>query len=217
MNNKTLGECVYCGKSLFSESVHTCTPQAKQGLDAPVWPIEDCVRVLKTLNYIEGIAAKGEGRQMRDDESLEQFILGYVKRLETQTKQGHGEPVALDVTLEGDEAILLYDQLGDDREDLSPVRLVVGDGHSGYGLYVAQADYQDEGAVLLTAITPPTPQPAQKQLSDKEVKAITYVGPVYAPDGIVTRTAQNYLQEIQGHRLDAIRRTEAAHGIKGVA
>ncbi len=30
MNNKTLGECVYCGKSLFSESIHTCTPKAKQ-------------------------------------------------------------------------------------------------------------------------------------------------------------------------------------------
>jgi hypothetical protein len=30
MNNKILGNCVYCGKSLFSESIHTCAPQAKQ-------------------------------------------------------------------------------------------------------------------------------------------------------------------------------------------
>lgn len=30
MNNKTLGKCVYCDKSLFSESIHTCAPQAKQ-------------------------------------------------------------------------------------------------------------------------------------------------------------------------------------------
>ena len=70
------------------------TQQANQEHGEPVWPLEDCVRLLKTLNYIEGIAAKGEGRQMRDDESLEQFILGYVKRLETQPKQEQGETVA---------------------------------------------------------------------------------------------------------------------------
>jgi len=65
------------------------------------------------------------------------------------------EPVALDVTLEGDEARALYDLFGDDREDLSPVRLLVGDGHSGYGLYVALAEYQDEGAELIASIIPP--------------------------------------------------------------
>jgi hypothetical protein len=72
------------------------------------------------------------------------------------------EPVAFDVTIDGDEAQTLYDQLGDDREDLHPIRIVVGDGHSGYGLYVAQAEYQDEGAVLITSITPPA-QPAPVQ------------------------------------------------------
>jgi hypothetical protein len=69
------------------------------------------------------------------------------------------QPVALDVTIDGDEAKALYDLMGDDREDLSPVRLLVGDGHSGYGLYVALAEYQDEGAELIASITPPA-QPA---------------------------------------------------------
>jgi hypothetical protein len=64
------------------------------------------------------------------------------------------EPVALDVTLDGEEAKLLRDMLGDDRDELSPVRLLVGNGHSGHGLYAAHAEYQEEGAVLLAA-TPP--------------------------------------------------------------
>ncbi len=78
------------------------------------------------------------------------------------------EPVALDITLEGDEAQALYDQLGDDRENLHPIRMVVGDGHSGHGLYVAQAEYQDEGAVLITSITPPQRNP----LTDEEIVLI---------------------------------------------
>jgi hypothetical protein len=72
---------------------HDCDKCKEQS--EPVWALEDCVRTLKTLNYIEGIAVKGEGRQILDDESLEQFILGYVKRLEAElAKQEHGEPVA---------------------------------------------------------------------------------------------------------------------------
>jgi hypothetical protein len=78
-------------------------------------------------------------------------------------KQEQGEPVALDVILDFDEAKILYDQFGDDREYLSPVRLIVGDGHSGYGLYAAQAEYQDEGAVLIASITPPAALAKQEQ------------------------------------------------------
>jgi hypothetical protein len=72
---------------------------------------------------------------------------------------------ALDVTLAEDQAGLLRDMLGD-REayaEAIPVRLLVGDGHSGHGLYVAQAEYQDEGAVLLTAL-PRRPRPPWKRL-----------------------------------------------------
>lgn len=61
---------------------------------------------------------------------------------------------ALDVTLDEDQAGLLRDMLGDpaEYEEALTVRLIVCDGHSGHGLYVAQAEYQDEGAVLLTAL-----------------------------------------------------------------
>jgi hypothetical protein len=78
------------------------------------------------------------------------------------------EPVALDVTLDGEEAKLLRDILGDDRDELSPVRLLVGKGHSGHGLYAAHAEYQEEGAVLLAA-TPPAAQRQWVWLTDKDI------------------------------------------------
>jgi len=64
---------------------------------------------------------------------------------------------ALDVTLDEDQAGLLRDMLGDpaEYEEALTVRLIVCDGHSGHGLYVAQAEYQDEGAVLLTSLPAP--------------------------------------------------------------
>lgn len=63
----------------------------------------------------------------------------------------------LDVTLDEDQAGLLRDMLGDHAEypEAITVRLMVGDGHSGLGLYVAQAEYQDEGAVLLASLPAP--------------------------------------------------------------
>lgn len=73
------------------------------------------------------------------------------------------QPVALggiDVTLDEDQAGLLRDMLGDRGEypEALPVRLMSGPGHSGHGLYAAQAEYLDEGAVLLAAFDA---QPAQ--------------------------------------------------------
>jgi hypothetical protein len=50
----------------------------------PVWTIEECDRTAKTLRYIQGIAERGECRAMREDESLEQFLLLYVQKLEKQ-------------------------------------------------------------------------------------------------------------------------------------
>ncbi len=60
-----------------------------------------------------------------------------------------------------------------------------------------------------------SPQAQRKPLTEKDVKAICYVGPVYAPDGAVTRTPQQYRQELEAARLHGIRRAEAAHGITG--
>ena len=54
----------------------------------------------------------------------------------------------------------------------------------------------------------------RKPLTDEQAKTIAYVGPVFAPDGVVKRSAPAYRQELERHRMDAIRRTEAAHNIK---
>ena len=53
----------------------------------------------------------------------------------------------------------------------------------------------------------------RKPLTDEQAKTIAYVGPVFAPDGVVKRSAPAYRQELERHRMDAIRRTEAAHNI----
>ena len=49
---------------------------------------------------------------------------------------------------------LIRDMVAHEDGDLMPIRLLLGDGHSGHGLYIASADYPEEGAHLLTA-TPP--------------------------------------------------------------
>lgn len=46
----------------------------------------DMLRLIETVKYLGGIAEKGEGRQQREDETTEQFVLGYVKRLESLTR-----------------------------------------------------------------------------------------------------------------------------------
>jgi hypothetical protein len=51
-------------------------------------------------------------------------------------------------------------------------------------------------------------------LTERQAQAIAYIGPVYATNGVVTRSALGYRKEIEQHRMDAIRRTEAAHDIK---
>ena len=54
------------------------------------WPEVD--RLLKTVKYLIGIAERGSGRKMRnDDETVEQFVLSYVRSLEQP--QGEQEPV----------------------------------------------------------------------------------------------------------------------------
>jgi hypothetical protein len=57
------------------------TPPAAP-VQEPVWTLEECKKAIDTLTYIQGIAERGEGRAMRDNESLDQFVLGYVKKLE---------------------------------------------------------------------------------------------------------------------------------------
>lgn len=45
---------------------------------------KDSLRLLESVKYLRGIAEHGEERQQREDETVEQFVLGYVKKLEDQ-------------------------------------------------------------------------------------------------------------------------------------
>ena len=44
----------------------------------------DADRMLKTIRYLIGIAERGEGRPILDNEKCESFVLGYVKRIEAE-------------------------------------------------------------------------------------------------------------------------------------
>jgi hypothetical protein len=79
------------------------------------------------------------------------------------------------------------------------------------GLKVLADDHEKAIASLRERLAQPE---QRKPLTDAQAKTIAYVGPVYAPDGVVTRSALAYRQELEQHRMDAIRRTEAAHNIK---
>jgi hypothetical protein len=73
------------------------------------------------------------------------------------------EPVALDVTIDDDDALAyLRDMVVQSDGDLTPIRLIVGDWHSGRGLYVFSADYPDEGGVKIADVAT-TPPEAQRQ------------------------------------------------------
>jgi hypothetical protein len=73
------------------------------------------------------------------------------------------EPTVLDITIDDDDALsYLRDMFVQSDGGLTPIRLLAGDGHSGRGLYVASADYPEEGAIKIAniATTPPAAQPA---------------------------------------------------------
>ena len=53
----------------------------------------DMLRLIETIKYLRGIAERGLGREIREDETIEQFVLGYVKQLES-TQPVKQEPVA---------------------------------------------------------------------------------------------------------------------------
>lgn len=62
----------------------------------------------------------------------------------------------LDVTLTKDEAEYIAAFIADESgtgDDV--VRLMVGDGHAGYGLYAAHPEYPEEGAILVKNLPEP--------------------------------------------------------------
>lgn len=119
---------------------------------------------------------------------------------------------AFDVTIEGDAAKLLLDMVSPvlSYDEPTSIRLVVGDGHSGYGLYAACAEYQEEGAVLLVSTTPPKRKPltdamvsaAARVLNDRQAQACGV-----DKDDQWKIYGQDFIE-------DARAMLEAAHGIK---
>lgn len=59
-------------------------PIAEQEKQEPVaTDLMDMLRLIETIKYLRGIAERGLGREIREDETIEQFVLGYVKQLES--------------------------------------------------------------------------------------------------------------------------------------
>ena len=69
-----------------------------------------------------------------------------------------GEAVAFDLTLDEDEARTLRDGIGDGC--VQAVRLQVGEGHGGYGLYVSSLEYPEDGSSLVCEMIERTAPPA---------------------------------------------------------
>lgn len=56
--------------------------------------------------------------------------------------------------------------------------------------------------------TTPQPQREWVGLTDEEKRSVCRVGPVYAPDGVVTRNPLEYRKELEGVALMAVRQAE---------
>ena len=55
--------------------------------------------------------------------------------------------------------------------------------------------------------------PKRQPLTDEQAKNLLQIGPVYAPDGVVTRTPLAYRKELLETALWALRKGETSHGI----
>lgn len=55
---------------------------------------------------------------------------------------------------------------------------------------------------------------ARKPLSDEQVEQLAKLGPVYAPDGVVSRRPEQYRSELESAFRRGVRAGEDAHGIK---
>lgn len=67
---------------------------------------------------------------------------------------------AFDVVLSEDDALLLRSVIGDEAEAQS-IRLSVGEGYGGYGLYARSAECPEEGGTLIRTIEAPSPVPEE--------------------------------------------------------
>jgi hypothetical protein len=92
-----------------------------------------------------------------------------------------------------------------------PVARVIDDGTpegaTEWIPFVSRVEPLKTGDLLYT--TPPAAQRQWVALTDIEKLSVCKVGPVYAPDGVVTRTPVQYRKELEGVALMAVRQAEA--------
>ena len=78
------------------------------------------------------------------------------------------------------------------------------------------AELSDKPTLFETRIFYTAPQTVEREpLTDEAVDLLCKVGPVYAPDGKVTRTPAQYRDELEAAQRYGLRKGERAHGIKG--
>ena len=70
-------------------------------------------------------------------------------------------PAGFDVHLDAAavETLNVYSDKETDADEWPALRLQLGDGHSGHGLYLSLSEYPEEGAEFLAAIPSPAPTP----------------------------------------------------------
>lgn len=81
----------------------------------------------------------------------------------------------------------------------------VSDFNKGWNEYRKAA----KAALEKLEAAPPAAQRQWIGLTDDEKRGVCRVGPVYAPDGVVTRTPLEYRKELEGVALMAVRQAEA--------
>jgi len=105
----------------------------------------------------------------------------------------------MQINLTTAEVIALRDWIADD-EVPAPVVLSVGNGHSGFGLYVWTEDYPEEGAVFIKPLLAPAgvaPSPAPQPLPFDPGYVYAYLKAALAsvePDGLTDPQAAYFLE-----------------------
>lgn len=101
----------------------------------------------------------------------------------------------------------------DDKAGGEVVAVVDSGLSGGIGWTEAGCNLED-GQELFTRPQPQAAQPAERvALTEAAARNLCTSGPVYAPDGVVTRGPNEYRRDIEDAMVLGLRKGEAAHGI----
>jgi hypothetical protein len=91
---------------------------------------------------------------LRKQPNGERWPIGTKLYVHPAAAQARPDAPALDVLIDDEAGRFLLSCLSPDPEtgECTPLRLILGDGHSGHGLYVSEAECPEEGASLLARI-----------------------------------------------------------------